>query len=377
MIAVTAKYILQENTWVKGCALLIDKGKIQAVPSIDQLECTTEIRDFGDVYLAPGLFDIQVNGGGDILLNDEPTAAGLLRIAKAHQQFGTTSLLPTLITDNSNTMRRAAEAVTEARLKGHQQIKGLHFEGPFLNMDRKGVHHAPYIRKAERSFLDLLDELDLGAVLVTLAPENVPTDFIEELLKRDVIISMGHTAADYKIAKAAINQGVTGLTHLFNAMPPFLSREPGPIGVAFEDERTFASVIADGHHIHPSSLKSTLQLLEADRAILITDAMPPVGGNQQHFTLMDLDVVVENGRCQTADGTLAGACISMWDAIQYCQKTLGLPLQDCLKMASLTPARFMGLDHQIGKLEAGFDADFICFSANTDLISNHLASEFR
>ncbi|MBO6824596.1 MAG: N-acetylglucosamine-6-phosphate deacetylase [Sneathiella sp.] len=377
MIAVTAKHILIGGQWVSDQALLIENGKISAIRDRTQIASGIELKDFGDTYLAPGLFDIQVNGGGDVLLNDEPTVGGLLAIAKAHQKFGTTSLLPTLITDTFETMRQAAAAVAEARAQGRHQIKGIHFEGPFLNTARKGVHHAPYIREFENRFLDLLDEFDLGAVLVTLAPENVPPEFIKGLRARDVVLSMGHTTANFETAKAAITQGVTGLTHLFNAMPPFLSREPGPIGAAFEDTRSFASVIADGHHIHPSTLKTALQLLGPDRSILITDAMPPVGGMGSGFKLMDLDILVEDGRCQTADGTLAGACISMWDAVQYCRQTLNFSIEDCLQMASATPARFMGLGSQIGTLQQGYDADFICFSPDGRILNTHLATEFK
>ena len=359
MKAVTASQILIGEKWHTDFCLLVSDGTVHSICKTDELPANTDLQHFGDGYLAPGFFDIQVNGGGDVLLNDLPSPENLLVVEEAHRQFGSTSILPTLITDQPDKMKRMAVSVEEVRQRGHLGIRGVHFEGPFINAKRKGVHHAPFIRKAEETFLDLLDEYQLGACLVTLAPEEVPIDFINELIKRNVVVAIGHTEANYETCLRAIEIGATGFTHLFNAMPAFLSREPGPVGAAFQTQGTFAGVIADGHHIHAATLKSAITLLTPNRAMLVTDAMPPVGGKSSNFTLEDLDISVENGKCVTKDGTLAGAAISMEDAVNYVTDELDFPLSSALLMASRTPATFMNLSDQIGNFKVGADADCV------------------
>ncbi|MBE7637725.1 N-acetylglucosamine-6-phosphate deacetylase [Sneathiella sp. P13V-1] len=363
MKAVTASQILIGEKWHSDLSLLVTDGKILSISKTDELPANIELQQLEEGYLAPGFFDIQVNGGGDILLNDLPSPENLLIVEKAHRQFGSTSILPTLITDLPDKMKLMAASIEEVRQKGHVGIRGVHFEGPFINAKRKGVHHAPFIRKAEETFLDLLDEYQLGACLVTLAPEEVPIDFINELIKRNVIVAIGHTEADYETCLTAIDNGVTGFTHLFNAMPAFLSREPGPVGAAFQSQKTFSGVIADGHHIHPATLKSAITLLTPNRAMLVTDAMPPVGGKSNNFRLEDMDISVKNGKCVTKDGTLAGAAISMEDTVNYVTDELGFSLSSALLMASRTPATFMNLSDQIGSFKAGADADCVLLNS--------------
>ena len=183
------------------------------------------------------------------------------------------------------------------------------------------------------------------------------------MIKRNVVVSIGHTEADYETCMSAIENGVTGFTHLFNAMPAFLSREPGPVGAAFQSQATFSGVIADGHHIHPVTLKSAITILTPNRAMLVTDAMPPVGGKRSNFSLEDLDISAENGKCVTRDGTLAGAAISMEDAVNYVTYQLDFPLSSALLMASRTPATFMNLSDQIGSFKAGADADCVLLNS--------------
>jgi N-acetylglucosamine-6-phosphate deacetylase len=357
--AYTAEKILIDDQWQDNYAVLVDHGKIQQLCPLNACPSDYQLIDLGSGYLAPGLFDIQVNGGGGILINDAPNMDTLIAVASTHKAFGVTSILPTLITDSFDKMQAMANAVSQARQHGYRGIRGVHFEGPFISTERKGIHNANHIRPEENQFLDLLDNHELGAVLVTLAPEKISDSFLVELIDRKVIVSAGHTDCTYEQAMNTISKGITGFTHLFNAMPPMLSRAPGPVGAAFTEKATFASVIADGHHVHAASLKTAYSALTDTRMMLISDAMPTVGSQLTQFKLGIKDIYLNDGRLQSENGTLAGAAISLQNAVQYCVETLGFNLNSACKMGSQTPARFMGLDKTIGTLQSGADAEFV------------------
>ena len=362
MIAVTAREILIEGTLKSNVAVTVDQNQIISVADIATLPDPTSVIDLGNVALLPGFFDIQVNGGNGYLFNNSPTFAAIKAVAGSLRNLGTTAFLPTLITDKLSNIELMAQAVETALQRKLPGVYGVHFEGPFLNPARKGVHNADYMAQGETDFLAILDKYKLGAVLVTLAPEAVTDTFIAELVSRKVIVSAGHTAADYDQGVAAIAKGVTGFTHLYNAMPPMLSRAPGIIGAALDPGETFSGLIADGHHIHPSTLKMALNSLGAHRAILVSDAMPCVGSDITQFQLEDLNVTVRGGKCVTAEGTLAGSAISLSDAVRYCMDELQISLENIALMASQTPARFMGLAHTIGGISTEKKADLVTLS---------------
>ncbi|MEH6496702.1 MAG: N-acetylglucosamine-6-phosphate deacetylase [Pseudomonas marincola] len=362
MRAITAPKILIAGNWVEDNAILIKEGVIQSICRLKDIPEDYPLEKITDEYIAPGFFDIQVNGGGGCLLNDEPTLDGIKTVATAHQKFGTTSWLPTLITTDVKTMHRMADAIEEAISKNLYGVRGVHFEGPFLNPDRKGVHNPKFMSANEQDFLKVLQNRDLGQILVTLAPEKTSSEFRASLIARGITIAAGHTNASYDLTKTAIEEGLSGFTHLFNAMPPLLSRDPGVIGAALDSLKTFSGLIADGHHVHPATLKVALNSLTPKRAILVTDAMPPVGSTITEFTLCDLHVSVKDGRCVTAEGTLAGSAISMEDAIVYCLEKLEVTLADAIQMASTTPAHFMGIHKKIGTIAKGYDAEFVFVS---------------
>ncbi len=364
MKALTASHILVNGHWRQDTILLLSAGKIARLIAQDDLPAGIPLTDKGAGFLAPGYFDSQVNGGGGVLLNDQPTLAGLQTVAEAHRPYGTTSFLPTFITDHFDGMQRMAEAVCEARARGLSAVRGVHFEGPYLNRDRKGVHQSRHIRGFEEKFIDLITTNDLGAVLVTLAPEAVGTDMIEALRKAGAVVSAGHTNASYEQTVAAIEAGLTGFTHLYNAMPPMLSRDPGVVGAALGASDAYCGVIADGYHVHPAVLKNTLAAKSPDRMMLVTDAMPPVGTDATSFMLQGSEILVKDGRCTTDDGTLAGSALTMESAVQNSLAWFGLPLEDALKMASETPARFMGLEADIGLIAPNRAADFVLLSEN-------------
>lgn len=368
MKALTASKILIDGEWHTGKAVLVEDDKIQSVINAENLPDQIAIEDFPGCYLAPGYFDIQVNGGGGILLNDQPTVEGLKQVAAAHRQLGTTSFLPTLISDHWENMVCMADAIEEALDQNIPGIVGVHFEGPYLHLDRKGVHNENHIRPAEEKFLDLISNRNLGAVLVTLAPETVSAEYIQALINAGVKVSAGHTTASYEQTRQAMDAGLDGFTHLYNAMPPLLSRAPGVIGAALEGVPGYCGIIVDGYHVHPASLKAAIAAKSVDRMMLVSDAMPPVGTDMRSFKLGDQEITVSDGRCCTADGTLAGACISLEDAVKNTCKMLGLSLSDAVTMAATTPARYMGLDQRIGSIAQGKQADFVVLSEKGTVI---------
>ena len=321
--------------------------------------------------LAPGFIDIQVNGGGGVLLNDVPTPAGMRAIIAAHRRLGTTGLLPTLITDKGEVMVRAVAAARD--MAGQPGFLGLHLEGPFLNPERKGVHRAEFMVPPGDADLDLLGQ----AALVTLAPERVPPGFIRKLRQRGPRIAAGHTMATAVQMKAAVEEGLTGVTHLYNAMPPLSGRMPGPVGAAFADERLVAGIICDGLHVDPLNVRAAWRAMGAARLMLVTDAMPSVGAASAGFNLLGRDVALQDGRLVLADGTLAGAHLDMAAAVRNAVKLAGIPLGDALAMASATPAAFLGQGHVRGRLAPGLAADLVALNAGLGVLGTWVVGEHQ
>jgi N-acetylglucosamine-6-phosphate deacetylase len=324
-------------------------------------EFSTQVLPDG-VWLAPGFIDIQVNGGGDVLFNDSPTTGGIFSIAQAHRQFGTTSFLPTLITDVPERTTAALEAVKRA-IAIEPGILGLHLEGPFLSPDKPGVHKRSLIRIPTPQDLAILIAPRSGILLVTLAPEQVPSGFIAALTAAGVRVALGHSMASYEQTQAAMAEGLTGFTHLFNAMRPLGGRDPGPVAVALTEPKSFFGLIADGVHVHPTVLR--IALGGKGTPMLVTDAMPPVGGQCSTFLLYGEPIEVRDGRCIGKDGTLAGAFLDMASAVRNCVRLLGITLEQSLRLASTNPAQFLGLDHVLGKLAPGHRTDMMAFEPQT------------
>jgi N-acetylglucosamine-6-phosphate deacetylase len=361
--AVAARRLFDGVTLRKDSAVVIEGDTITAVLPRSELSGAIASMDLpADAWLAPGFIDIQVNGGGDVLFNDEPTPDAIRSIAAAHRKFGTTSLLPTLISDSPEKMAAACRAVE--RLVGVEpSILGVHLEGPFLSPEKPGVHDPRALRQPSEEDLKLLTAPRQGAMLVTLAPEQVPPEFIAALAAAGVRVSLGHSMATYAQTKEAMAAGLTSFTHLFNAMRPLDSREPGPIAAALESEQAWFGMIVDGVHVAPSMLR--LALRGCAKPIVVTDAMPPVGGTHSSFRLQGETILVRGDRCVRGDGKLAGAYLTMADAVGNCVRLLGVPLTDALRFASAHPAEMLGLDKRLGKLAPGFRADMVAFDETT------------
>lgn len=359
-----------ERMRYRSAVVVADDRIIDIVPAEVGREATDIVELPPGALLAPGFVDLQVNGGGGVLFNDRPTVAGLLRIAQAHRRFGTTGLMPTLISESREAIRRAIDAVAAAIETGVPGILGIHLEGPFINPARKGAHPAEAIVAIAESDVDLICALGArGRTLVTLAPERVPPEIIAELARRGAIVSAGHTeatAADIEKASAA---GLACVTHLFNAMSQLQSREPGTVGAALASERLFCGLIADGRHVADLSLRVAVKALGAERLCLVSDAMPSVGTDLKSFPLLGHTVYVRDGRLMLADGTLAGAHLSMIAAVRHMVERVGVSEAEALRMASATPARCLGLEAERGRIVPGQKVDLVALDRRRSVIA--------
>ncbi len=357
--AVAADHIFDGTAVHRDAAVLIDNSEIAGIVPRAELPRDTAVRKLpAGAWLAPGFIDLQVNGGGDVLFNDSPTPEAIRTIAAAHRKFGTTSLLPTFITDAPDKMRAAIEAV-QAVLNDEPGVLGIHLEGPFISPEKPGVHNVRYIRAPKPEDIALLTAPRKGVTLLTLAPERMLKGFVAQLAGAGIRISLGHSMATYEQTRAAITEGLTGFTHLFNAMPPLMSRQPGPIAAALELPVLYYGMIVDGVHVDPATLRVALR--GKGRPMLVTDAMPPVGGSKKTFQLYGEEISASNGRCTRKDGTLAGAMLDMASAVRNCVRLLGAPLEDALGFAAKNPANFIGLGHKLGRLAPGYRADMVAF----------------
>jgi N-acetylglucosamine-6-phosphate deacetylase len=316
--------------------------------------------------LVPGFIDVQVNGGGGVLLNDQPTPEGMRAIARAHRRLGTTALLPTLITDSPEQMASAIAAARTAAATGG--VLGVHLEGPYLSLARPGVHCKDHIRPAEMRDIEPLRDLPARS-LVTLAPECVPDGFVRALASSGVRVSVGHSEATAERVLQTIEEGLTGVTHLYNAMPPLMGRAPGIVGAALSEPRLVAGLIVDGIHVNAVSVRAAFAAKGADGIALVSDAMPTVGSDITHFELMGHTIALSNGKLAAENGTLAGAHLDMASALRNAVTLARIPLDDALRAATLTPARFLGIEHERGALIPGARADFVALTKTLDVLS--------
>jgi len=370
--AVAADHVFDGTIVHSDAAVVVAGPHIISLMPRSELPRTIAVHELPhDAWLAPGFVDLQVNGGGDVLFNDRPTPEAITAIVAAHRKFGTTALLPTLISDTSAKMDAARQAV-QTLVGVAPGVLGIHFEGPFLSPDKAGVHDARLFRHPTPEDRAALTAQRKGVMLMTLAPERVPPGFITQLAAAGVRVALGHSMATYAQTQAAIKEGLTGFTHLFNAMRSLESREPGPIAVALESPTTWFGMIVDGVHVDPAILR--LALRGTGRPVLVTDAMPPVGGNRSTFTLGGRTITVQDGRCMTTEGTLAGTALDMAQAVRNCVRLLDVPLVDALRFASTNPADVIGLGHMLGKLAPAYRADMVAFDPNTvDILATWVA----
>jgi N-acetylglucosamine-6-phosphate deacetylase len=367
--------VFDGRRWHCGAAALIDSGRIRGIATWGEVPNGWPQQRLPEgTVLAPGFIDLQVNGGGGILLNDDPSVEAMRAIARVHRRYGVTGCLPTLITDSRQQTQAAIAAARTAA--GHGGLLGLHLEGPFINPARPGIHPPDHIAVPHLSDLDWLADLaGAGRSMVTLAPERVPDGFVERLVTAGIRVSAGHSEASADVMMRAVTDGVSGVTHLFNAMPAFAGRTPGIVGVALAEPRLMAGIIVDGIHVDPVSVRAAFAAKSAGGMMLVSDAMPSVGADLDAFQLMGRSISLRDGRLTGANGTLAGAHLDMASAVRNAVNLAKLPLDDALRAASLTPATFLGLEHERGVLTGGARADMVALTAGLEVIRTWVGGE--
>ena len=355
-------HILTERGFETDVCVVVEDGHIVAVLHGAPPSTGTHI-DLQGGWLAPGFIDVQVNGGGGVLFNNDTSVEALAAIAQGHRQYGTTGLLPTLISDDADVMQRAVAATRDAIAQGVPGVLGIHLEGPYIAPARKGTHNADKFRVPSADEIAMVTALDNGVTVITLAPERVPVAAIQALAERGAIICAGHTAGSYADTRAGLDAGITGFTHLYNAMTPLQGREPGVVGAALEDAHSWVGVIVDGVHVHPASLQVAIKAKPRGKVLLVTDAMPMVGGSSPSFDLYGETIAAVDGVVRNAAGSLAGSALDMASAVRNTVHLLGLPLDEACRMAAQYPAEFLGLGNTLGRIAPGYRADLVLLDA--------------
>ena len=377
-LALTGAAIFDGETTRHGLALVMEAGRISGLVPEAELSSSVARRRLSGGTILPGFIDLQVNGGGGVMLNDRRDVEGIRAIAAAHARFGTTALLPTLITDRPEVTREAVEAGFAAVQAGVPGFLGLHVEGPHLSLARKGAHDPALIRPMEDADLRLMLEAAAGmpALLVTVAPENVTPAQVSAMAAAGILVSLGHTDSSAQTALAYARAGARCATHLFNAMSQLGNREPGVVGAVLAEGSLHAGMIADGFHVDPLSMAIALRAKAGPgRIFLVTDAMSTIGTDLDHFMLNGREIRREGGRLTLADGTLAGADIDMLSSVLFVHRRLGLPFEEAVRMASLYPAEAIGLAARKGRLAAGFDADCVILDDSHRLVETIIGGE--
>ena len=358
-------------------ALLIKDGLVEGVVACSDLPAGQDVRQLDAGILAPGFIDLQVNGGGGAFFTSEPTVESLEAMVEGHRRYGTTCLVPTVISDSREQHQKAVDVIHEALAVHMPGIAGLHIEGPFFAAERRGAHAADKIRTPGEDDLAWLIECAPDLCLLTLAPEKMRAGDIRRLSAAGIKVFAGHSDATSEQIMAALGEGLHGFTHLFNAMRPLNSREPGVVGAALADDSSWIGIIADGHHVHPTSLLLACKARDDGKLLLVSDAMATVGAAEDSFELYGEHIRESGGTLINSEGALAGSAIGLIDAIQVMTERVGLPLEESLRMASLYPARCLGIDTSRGRLAPGLQADLVHFDSNYRVHATWIAGEYR
>jgi N-acetylglucosamine-6-phosphate deacetylase len=346
-----------------GKVVVVREDRIEAVVSEVDFSADPDVETFNlrNAYLAPGFIDLQLNGCGGVLFNDAITAETLEIMHRTNLRSGTTGFLPTLITTSEENMRLALEVVRQYCAASRGGVLGVHLEGPYINHERKGIHNAAFIRKPSKAMIEQIAAAAKEvSVMLTLAPECNEISTLRALIDAGVVVSSGHSNAQYVEAVAGFDAGIRVTTHLFNAMSPWTGRDPGLVGAVFDHQGVAAGVIADGFHVHYASIKLA-KSIKGENLFLVTDAVAPTGTTKQAFQFGGRTVFVKDGRCVTVDGTLGGALLTMIGAVANSVRYAGIPLLEAVRMASLYPARVMKLDHELGRVMEGYFANLTVF----------------
>ena len=341
-------------------AVIVNNNLIEAVCPIAELPEGLETRDLNGANVSPGFIDLQLNGCGGVMLNDEITAETMQIMHQANLQSGCTSFLPTLITSSDEDMRQAVAAAREYHAQYQNQSLGLHLEGPYLNVMKKGIHSVDHIRPSEDSMIDFMCENADVIAKVTLAPEHNDPAHIERLKAAGIVVSIGHTNATYAEARKGFAAGISFATHLFNAMTPMVGREPGVVGAIYDTPEVYAGIIADGFHVDYANIRIAHKI-KGEKLVLVTDATAPAGADMDYFIFVGKKVYYRDGKCVDENGTLGGSALTMIEAVQNTVEHVGIALDEALRMATLYPAKAIGVEEQLGRVKQGMVANLAIF----------------
>ena len=341
-------------------ALLIDGENIIDIINEHDIPKNFETQKLNGGILAPGFIDLQVNGGGGRLFNNSPDKESLNAIIEAHQHFGTTSIMPTVISDSLNVLKRCTTTISEV-IENNKSLLGVHIEGPFFNVKYRGVHQKQYINTINSDYLNLFESLKDFPVMLTLAPECISTKQLKHLKSLGFKILAGHTDASYDQLEEAIKYGLDGFTHLFNAMGQISAREPGVVGSALTFDNAAASIIVDLHHVHPSLIQMAYKQKPQGKLFFVSDSMATIHHGEPSFELYDEVVSESNGRIINSEGKLAGSSITQIDAIKNAYQSCNIPLNDAIAMVTRYPAEYLGVANYLGSLKSGYRADLTHF----------------
>ncbi len=359
--AIQAKTLFDGDQFLDEYAVIVEENTIVQVLPSSELPDSLKRTILKEGIFAPGFIDIQVNGGGGVMLNNAPCRESVDTITAGHRPSGTTGMMPTLISDTRDNQQAGIDAVREAMAAGNAGVLGIHIEGPFFDVGKRGTHKASLIRPPLAEDIEWLTSLGELKVIVTLAPEHALPGQIRELVEAGIHVCAGHTNASYEQIKSAIAEGLQGFTHLFNAMSALEAREPGTVGAALDSDSTWVGVITDGHHVHPASIQIAHRMKPQGKLMLVSDAMSTVGGEDPFFEIYGERIEERDGRLINSEGVLAGSAIGMIDAVRITTNSVSLPLEESLRMAALYPASFLGLENQLGRIASGYRADFVHF----------------
>jgi N-acetylglucosamine-6-phosphate deacetylase len=369
MYALTNCTIYTTQSILTEHAVVIDKDTIQSISPVSELAHKIKKINLNGANLCPGFIDLQLNGCGGVMFNDAISEKTLEIMQKTNLKSGTTSYLPTLITSSGEDIETALKVVRSFLDKSKCQVLGLHLEGPFISLEKKGIHRAEFIRKPDLKTVDLICNNADIVTKITLAPEKSSDEIIRQLHKAGIVVSIGHSNASYQQAKNAIDNGATFATHLFNAMTPITGREPGVVGAVY-DNNIYAGIIVDGFHVAYPNVRISKKIM-GEKLVLVTDATAPAGAAAEieQFDFVGTTVYYKNGKCVGKDGTLGGSAVTMIESIEQCVKFVGIQLDEAIRMATLYPAKAISVENKLGSIEIGKVANLTVFSDDYQVIA--------
>lgn len=370
MYALTHGRIYTGHEVLDEHAVVIANGLIERVCPVGDLPSGIETRNLGGAIIAPGFIDVQLNGCGGVQFNDTAdavTVETLEIMQKANEKSGCTSYLPTLITCSDELMMQGVRVMREYLAKYQHQALGLHLEGPWLNLVKKGTHNPKYVRKPEAHLVDFLCQNADVITKITLAPEMVEPEVIRKLVSAGIIVSAGHSNATVDEAKRGFRAGIRFATHLYNAMPYISGREPGLAGAIFDEPDLYCGIIVDGLHVDYANVRNAKRL-KGDKLCLVTDATAPAGANIDKFIFAGKTIYYRDGLCVDENGTLSGSALTMIEGVQNLVEHVNVAMDEALRMATLYPARAMGVEKTLGTIEAGKVANLTAFTHDYNII---------